>query len=138
MSDVVTESMINTLISFQSKNATDDIVWRGTVMGLITYPIARTYMDVVSYHGAVQQADPLIAAKEDLSYFLIKLDDVETTPLMVFASEWILESSLEAINQQVKVRLDVWDLATNSPHTDILTILRANGYKYVKIVSITS
>ena len=137
MTDVVTEAMIGTKIKFLSKNETDEVVWTGTVLGLVTYKIARTYGDVVSYRAAVAQVDELIAAVEVLNYFIIQLDDVEGTPVMVFASEFISAGSLEAIDQQVTVLLEVYDLATNT-HTDILTVLRANGYRGCRIVSVSS
>ena len=137
MSDVVTEAMINTKISFLSKNETDDVVWTGTVLGLVTYKIAKTYGDVVSYRAAVAQVDELIPAVEELSYFIIQLDDVEGTPSKIFASEFISEGSLEAIDQQVTVLIELRDLATNT-HTDVLTILRANGYRGCRIISVSS
>lgn len=136
MADTVTEAMIGTLVKFTSKNETDDVVWTGTVLGLVTYKIARTYGDVVSYRAAVVQVDDAVPAVEDLSYFLIQLDDVEGKPVMVFASEFIETGSLESVNQRVTVLLEVYDLADNT-HTDILTVLRANGYRGARILSVS-
>jgi hypothetical protein len=135
MPDIVTDEMFNTTISFQSKNAKDQVVWRGVVLASrIAYDIARGYGDVVSYNGAVQQVDPDTPDVGDLTYFLIKLDN-PTNDTMVFANEWISAGSLQALNLRAKVTVVIYDLVENN-HTDILTVLKANGYDKVRIESV--
>jgi len=135
--EVVTDAMIDTKISFLSKHPNDDVVWTGTVLGLVTYPIAKSYTDVVSYRGAVLAVDPLIPAVDILNYFLLRLDDVEGQPIYAFASEFIVDASLEALDPRVVVTIRVYDLASNI-HTDILDVLRANGYRNCNIANVSS
>lgn len=135
MAEVVTQAMINTKISFQSKNPADDVVWTGTVLALMTYEAAKSYGDIVAYRGAVAIADPTIDTVENLNYFLLRLDEVDGQPRKIFASEFILDGSLEAIDQRVIVVLHVYDLSTND-HSAILTPLKANGYPSCSIAGV--
>lgn len=136
MPDEILQAHIKTRVSYQSKSDKDEALWRGTVQGLITYDIAKTYMDVLSYNGAVQKIDATVPPVDQLTYFLIKLDEVDSGQLLrVFANEWILAGSLVTVDQQVTVSIDVYDLNTNA-HEDILTVLKAGGYPNAKIKSI--
>lgn len=137
MVDYVTEAMIGTKVTFTSLNPNDAVVWNGTVLGLVTYAVAKSYGDMVSYRGAVLQADPTIDVVEDLHYFIIQLDEVEGQPQMVFASEFITPGSLAALNLRETVNIAVSDFAANN-HNDILDILRAAGYTSCRITSVVT
>jgi hypothetical protein len=134
MPDVVTDDMVNTLISFESKHAADPVVWTGTVVAIGTWHVARTYSDLTSYHAAVLQADDTIDADyKEMNYFLIRLDEVEGQPIKAFASEWIAEGTLEAIDQRVKVIIEFYDLNTNT-QADMIAALQEYGARNIRVI----
>jgi hypothetical protein len=128
---------VGSRITFGSKNSKDNVIWRGVVKGIIDYTIAKMHGDIVSYQGAVLQTDAGIPALEDCTFFLYELDEAPsgTNKLRVFANEWITPGSLEIIANTVRVNIVVYDINTNN-HTNILDVLKQNGYDNCRILNV--
>lgn len=132
MPDYVTDALVGTRIRFQSKNDKDSVSWRGIVIGVGKYALARAYGNHVPYHEAVKKNDPDVGALEDLTFFIIQLDDspIDGITTRAFANDWILPGSFEAIDERVRVVVEIYDLPTNN-HNNIRTVLEAAGYKAI-------
>lgn len=125
----LTSSMIGQTITFLSKNATDLIVYEGTLEGLVSPVIAQQYSDIVSYNAAVRLYDASVSTDvSTLTFFVLSLTN-NTGPVQryAFAAEWITAGSFSVINPQEQITVIVYNSADADP-TNILTVLRAAGY----------
>lgn len=117
-------------ITFLSKNATDLIVYEGTLEGWVSPTLAQQYSDIVSYNAAVRLSDTTVSVNvTTLNFFVISLTN-NTGPVQryAFAVEWIVSGSFAVIDPLTKVNVVVYDSPGADP-TSILTVLRAAGYK---------
>ena len=126
------------IVTFRSKSATssipgvvDTVIWRGRVEGLVSYQIAKGYMDLVNYQSQIRKVDPSVPDIEDLDYFLITLDNQSATvQTIVFANEWIEAGSFAVIQDKSKYTIEVYDAPEGDPR-DIINVLKTAGYKAV-------
>ena len=133
MTVFVTSNLINQKVSFISKNATDSSSYVGTIMGMVSYAIAGTYGDVVSYNAAVQKADNTVGNANTLNYFLIALDNGQTQPtIIVFADEWIANGSFDVIQQAAIYTFNIYDIPAKGL-AQIQAVLQSSGYNAVQI-----
>ena len=119
---------IGTMVTFRSKNANDTVVWQGTLEGIVTYSVARAYLDPRSYNEAVRQTDNTVSSDvTTLTYFIITVDNQASSPTtLVFADQWISPGSLAEISLGNQVTLIVTD-TKNNPQL-IVSILANLGY----------
>lgn len=125
-------------ITFRSKSATgtipgvvDNVIWRGRMEGLVSYQVAKNYMDLISYQNQILKVDPSIPAVEDLDYFLITLDNGSAVvQTIVFANEWIEPGSFAVIQDMKKYVIDVYD-APDGDVREVIALLKTAGYKAV-------
>ena len=117
-----------TIISFQSKNASDQVQWRGTLEGRGSYRSIVGYGDPRSFNEAVRQSDPTVSSDvTKLNYFLIAVDNESSnTIIKAFAEEWIEEGSLVVILPGNQVSITVDDPFNDSQK--ILSLLASAGY----------
>lgn len=129
----VTSAMIGEQIKFSSKNTTDATAYVGELVGLISADIAGSYGDITSYNAAVQKADPTVGALTALNYFLVKLNNGQTTPsIVVFANEWISPGSFAVVQNAQIYTVNVYDMPSTGV-ANILSVLQAAGYTAVQV-----
>ena len=138
MPQTITINEVGKKVTFNSKNVGDTTIYSGEITGIISHSVAATYSDLVSYNGTVRKVDADIANPDELSYFLMSIEDVSGDATRVFANEWISAGSLKVLDLRAIVTLEVYDLKTNKPHTNILDILKASGYTNAKITKIAN
>lgn len=116
-------------ISFRTKNANDNVLWKGNVKGFVDYTIARTMGDLTSYHTNILKADPTVGAVETLSYFVVELTDVEPDqqPVRVFAREWLEDGSFEILDEAAVRTLKIYDISTEDLD-EVIELLQTKGY----------
>jgi hypothetical protein len=97
------------------------------VQGFFTYDLVRPYFDVDAYHNSVANIVGVenIPPKEELKYFVLRVPD--TKELVYFALEWIDENTLEIIEKEGKLNIDVFNVNEGDIDT-IVSILASNGY----------
>lgn len=119
---------LGTIITFRSKNPTDTVLWRGSLLAKVTYDIAKAYENPAAFHQGVRQVDQTVPLDvKDLTYFIIKVDnDQSVATTKIYAQEWILPGSLSVVSVGNKVRLQVDDPKNNTQL--ILSILANAGY----------
>lgn len=115
-------------ITFRSKKPNDTVAWVGTLESVGTYKSIRAYLNPAAYNEAVRQVDPSVPSDvTTLTYFLITVDNNANEPtVMVFASEWISNGSLNVVSLGNKVTIQVDD--PNNNVTSILSLLASAGY----------
>ena len=123
----IDEIQIGVVVSFKSKNTTDPNTYYGMVQGFFTYDLVRPYFDVDAYHNSVANIVGVenIPPKEELRYFVLRVPD--TKELVYFALEWIDENTLEIIEKEGKLNIDVLNVNEGDIDT-IVSILASNGY----------
>lgn len=128
MTLLVTQSNINQQVTFTSKNATDATTYVGTIVGAISYVVAASFGDIVSYTAAVQKIDNTVGAANTLNYFLISLSNGQSTPtILPFANEWIANGSFSVIQNTTIYNFNIYDLK-NQGVSALMTLLQANGF----------
>ena len=131
MTDTVDSTLNGKKISFQSKYSKDTTLWKGTVVGTATYAYAKLNADVLSYYSYVKKEDSTIGDVDTLSYFIIILDnDSSVQQTHVFANEWISSGTLQVIEEDITVTIEVYDTETAN-HNNIISVLKSAGYKAV-------
>lgn len=134
---LVIDIAINDKISFSSKLSTDLNRYYGTVVGEVTYKIAKSYTDIYTYNSNVRATDSTVPQTELLTFIMIELIDPisDATKFMIpFAVEWIDEPFLNIIATDSIATLEVFDVdAANS--SDVVDLLRSAGFKS-RIISI--
>lgn len=124
----ITESEIDQLVKFRSKNDRDPTVYLGRVEGRVNYRAAMGYGDLVSYHAAVLRNDPDVPNVDTLSFFIITLDGENNGAVRVFANEWIAEGTLQLVDQRVVYTVEVFDLPDRDPSA-LLAHLESGNYR---------
>jgi len=125
-------------ITFRSKSATgtitgvvDNVIWRGRMEGMVSYHVAKGYLDLISYQNQILKVDPNIPTVEDLDFFLITLDNGSAVvQTIAFANEWIEPGSFAVIQDMKKYVIDVYD-APDGDVREVIALLKAAGYKAV-------
>lgn len=132
MVEIVTSALQGKKITFTSKSPNDTTVWRGTVEAVGGINFARSIYNPIPYNAAVRKVDPTIGEVEDLTYFLITLDNNSSeVQTRIFANEWIASNSLTVIDEVAEITIKVYD-SENNP-AKILALLKAANYKAVLI-----
>lgn len=125
---------IGQIVSFTSKSSSDPNHYYGKIEGFVTYDVAKSLVDVITYNSAVQTADITIPSVDQLSYVMIKLleqpiDGIGKDKYMIpFAEEWIDLTSLVIIETNQSAIIKVHEITTLNVN-DLLNYLRAGGYK---------
>lgn len=123
---------VNKPVLFRSLNPNDTIVWKGEVVSLCNYRLAKQYGDILSYHTAIKKIHPEIGNIEDLDYFIMDLSpednpDVDYTTNRVFAKEWIETGSFILLDEATKAKLAVFDI-TEDDLSNIIDMIKLRGY----------
>jgi hypothetical protein len=126
---MVDEININNMVKFNTLHTDDETIWKGKVVGRITYDIARSYNHVLSYYMDIKKNNPNIGNMEELNYFLIELDNDNTneTTYRVFAEEWIVPGSLILIDTLSKREIRIFGI-TDTEFNDIVESIQIRGY----------
>lgn len=134
----LTPEMINGKYSFKSLNPNDATLYVGTIVGLVPYSIAQTYMpNITGYNNACRLNDSSIPSDPTQinPYFLFQLDQTTGTQnTYVFCPQWVAPGSWTSLNTTAIVTIKVYD--TNQNHKLILSALASQGYPDAEIVSI--
>ncbi len=128
---VVGDIDINDVISFSSKLSNDANLYKGKVVGMVTSAVAISYSDILTYNNNVKTIDPTTPDLELLEFMVIALQEpVDNTDrfTVVFAKDWVLESSLNIIATDRIAVLEVFDV-DSSDADNIIDLLRSAGFK---------
>lgn len=127
------DMVMGQIITFRSKNANDNVRWKGKVDGFVSYKVAKGYGDILSYHTAIKKTDPTIGDIESLHYFILELADNTDggAPVRVYAWEWVETGSMVIIDEASVVVLKIYDIL-GTDLTDVVEALNAKGY-YVEV-----
>lgn len=136
MSAVVDPSTltIGQTIRFKSISVHDNVYWNGTIVGKVTYEIARAIEDIDTYYLDVKKYNADLAAKESLTYLVLQVKENETNVVTrVFAVEWMDLATLEVVDVDSSTTIKIYDV-TDSIAKEILGTIQAMGYS-AEIVS---
>jgi hypothetical protein len=125
MPDNISDMKINDVISFKSKSSVDDNTYKGKVLGKINYDVAISVSDkdIEAYHNNILNDYPSLPEKEDLEYFILR--DIDRQETILFANEWILESTFDIIETSNKIDITILNKSSEDVD-DILSLLFSN------------
>lgn len=135
----VTQANKGQTVQFLSKSASDDVLYTGTVEGMVSSDVASMFFDIQSYNESVIQSDSTVSSDlSALDFFLLRITntDASSSSLIAFANEWIKGGSLAVVNQTVQYTFIVYDTPGSDP-SQIVRLLIDSGYK-AALVSTTS
>jgi len=121
---------LGNLVTFRSKNATDNVLWKGVISGVINYDMAKLLKkDIVNYQTAVLKTVPTTPDIKTLTFFLIKLSNT-VEPTKVFATEWIEDGSFVVLDAASSTTITIYEMS-ELDKVEIVNILKAKGYHVV-------
>jgi len=126
-------------IQFKTLNDSDNNTYIGTITGLVGYPLARTYMDLLPYSQAVLKSNPQIPPLEELIFLVLAVLENSTQPstFLVFALDWIDTPTLSIIEDTSSFDIRVYGAPATEADT-IVQLLRSAGYTVQQLVSTSS
>lgn len=124
---------IGDTISFRSKHAHDNVLYKGKLLAIVSYPIAKSYTDLISYHNSVRKVDPDIDELSILNYFIVELDTTtsDKPKTRAFAYEWIEDGSFTIIDEAESKTLKIYNI-TDANMKDLVDSLKSQGYIVVQ------
>jgi hypothetical protein len=129
---------LNDTITFRTKHAYDNILYKGKVTSICNYNTAKSYGDLVSYHATILKSDPTIDPLESLIYLIIELDrDVmdtlqTTQKVRVFAIDWLEDGSLTILNEAVSRTIRIYNI-DDTLFDDTVESLRSRGLVVIEV-----
>lgn len=130
MANLINDTMVGQICSFQSKAVNDTQTWQGRIdVSRCNADIARMFRDIVTYNNEVRLFDPDVSTDlSTLNFFVLTVQDsTGVTAKTSFAQEWITDNSFKLITQDKKIQVTVFDAPGNN-HENIVNILRQSGY----------
>ena len=119
---------IGQTIRFKTISTHDNVYWTGKITGICSYDLARLHGDVDVYYQDVKRTNSDMAAKEELTYLVMKVaEDSNTIATRIFAKEWLDQSTVEIVKANTYTDFRVYDI-DSSKATDVLTAIQALGY----------
>lgn len=120
---------IGQTIRFKTLNPHDNVIWTGKIAAVCSYEVACNFEDIDTIYQDIQRAtQSSLAAKESLSYLILKILENETVvSTKVVALAFIDKSTLEVVETNTYKLFKVYDI-DNSKAKDILTMIQAAGY----------
>jgi hypothetical protein len=138
MTNNITTPQLNDTITFRTKHAYDNILYKGKVTSICNYNTAKSYGDLISYHSTVLKSDASIGPLESLTYLLIELDNdimvsLQTTQkVRVFAIDWIEEGSLTILNESASRIIKIFNI-DDTLFDDTVESLRSRGLVVIEM-----
>ena len=124
-------------IRFKTKAIHDNVYWSGKVTGICGYDVARQFaganLDI--YYQDVKRVDTSIEPIENAKFIIVKsVQDENITKTVVFALDWIDQSTLEYVDVLGHVDIRVYNI-TKEKARDLINLIQAQYPDYVaKIV----
>jgi len=122
-------SVVNGMeVKFSTYNRVDVQTYRGTVVGLVGFDVARVHDDIIAIHNNMESeiAKLQIVAQQ---FILLKTADGAIRP---FATCWIKASSFERTDNTADCRMVIYGV-TEYEAAKIMTYIRDLGFECEKI-----
>ena len=136
MASSINDLSIGQFVTFSSKLPSDQNVYHGKVLSIMTYEEAVKYGDVVSYNNNLKNQlgeDEYPYDWTEIMYFLLQRHtyaDNQPQDKVIFAKEWIDENTFVIDDDYKKAYIVVFGV-TDSTVTNILDSIRNMGYQAV-------
>lgn len=114
---------VNINVKFRLHSLVDSQTWRGQILGICGYDIARIHEDVDATNNNM---DTSVAKKNPISmtYLLVKCTDGVVRP---FSTDWIIESSFNRTDDVSDASIIIHNVSTVEAAT-LITYIRNLGY----------
>lgn len=129
MSQVNGINIVNGMeVKFSTHNTKDTQTYRGTVVGVVGFDVARVHDDIIAIHNNMTStvAQSQIIAQE---FILLKTSDGAIRP---FALIWINASTFERIDNAADCKMIIYGV-TEYEVAKIMTFIRDLGFECEKI-----
>ena len=115
-------------VAFKCNHPTDANLYEGMIDGIVNYAVARTLEDLVPYYSEVAKNIPTMLPIDKLSYIILSITKDGVTTQVARAKEWITDSTLKVIEQDVRFDIRIYGSPVNEVQT-ILDLLQTHGYE---------
>ena len=125
---LIDELKIRQKITFKCLNASDPVQYTGIIEGISSYSGVKDRTDLLPYYQGVKKSIPTMSPIEELSYFVIRIEQAGKSTTIVRAKEWIDPASLSIVSTTSNVDIRVYGRTTEEA-TAIIELLNSHGYK---------
>ena len=115
-------------ITFNCMNASDPTQYTGIIESIASYSAVKDKVDLLPYYQGVKKIITDMPPIEELSYFVLRIEQDNKSTVIVRAKEWINPSSLAIVSSTSNVDIRVYG-RTPEEATAIIDLLNAHGYK---------
>ncbi len=115
-------------VKFSTYNRTDTQIYRGAVVGIVGFDVARVHDDIIAIHNNMEST---IAAESIVSqqFILLKTADGAIRP---FASIWIKGDTFDRTDNAADCKLVVYGISGYEA-AKIITLIRDLGFECEKL-----
>lgn len=129
MSSINNVNIVNGMeVKFSTYNRRDSQTYRGTIVGVVGFDVARVHDDIIATHNNM---DTSVAQQQIISqeFILLKTNDGAIRP---FATIWIVATSFERTDNAADCKMIVYGV-TEYEVAKIMTFIRDLGFECAKI-----
>lgn len=125
---LIDDLKIRQKITFKCMNAADPTQYTGIIEGISSYSGVKDKTDLIPYYQGVKKIVTEMAPIEELSYFVIRIEQGGKSTAIVRAKEWIDPSSLAVVSSTSAIDIRVFG-RTAEEASAIIDLLNSHGYK---------
>lgn len=116
-------------VQFQTINTYDTVLWKGVVLGIVQYGVAKLIGDVDNYHNEVLKDTPGATPLVDQDFLIIETTDGSgPSKKVVFGVDHINETTVQLVDVDANINLRVYNVPESSI-ANILQLLAENGFQ---------
>ena len=123
---------IGTQVSFQTKHNHDNNVYEGTIIGVGSYNVVKSMMDILPYYQAVKQTVTSIAPMTELNYFILEYSQDDSAKIFVCAYDWVKDDTVKVISLKQYFDIRIYN-EDYSKLQDVLDLLQAHNFTCTEV-----
>ena len=113
----------NQIVEFRTKAPHDMNLHQGTVVGVVTYSLAKNVSDVAGYHAEVAKVETGIASVDLMEFIVIRKDQEE----YAFAADWIEAPTFRQVDPGATYTIEIYNTSLTDAQ-NALKLLRDNNF----------
>lgn len=126
---------IGTQVSFQTKHEHDNNVYSGTIIGVGSYNVVKSMMDILPYYQAVKQVVPSMAPMTELNYFILEYSQDESARVFVCAYDWVRDDTVSIISLKQYFDIRIYN-EDDSKLKVVLDLLQAHNFTCTEVPNV--
>ena len=123
---------IGTQVSFQTKHEHDNNVYEGTIIGVGSYSVVKSMMDILPYYRAVKQTVTTMAPMTELNYFILEYSQDKNVKVFVCAYDWVKNDTVKVISLKEYFDIRIYNESYDRLQ-DVLDLLQAHNFTCTEV-----